>query len=136
MYRRWSGNCLGGRKMLRLSSILILFLYVQSAFACWKLEGSLGIDGETWKMSSKIEHDKEYIFPMGPFIFKLTVFQDKTIKNLQSVKYVVQEKKGTTLSLVTSGEEEEVEAGKSKEIYAKGEEGQPHSLIILKLTDI
>lgn len=122
--------------MLRNCLFITLVLISQSALGCWKLEGSLGIDGETWNMSSKVEPGKEYIFPMGSFIFKVTINRDESGKKYNKIRYTIQQKKGTTLSLVTSGEEEEVEAGKTKEIYAKGEEGQPHSLINIKLTDI
>lgn len=107
-----------------------------SALACWKIEGSVGIDGETYKLNQKVDHDKEYIVPMGTFIFKMTVSMSKENKKLKNMKYVMQEKKGTNLILVTSGEEEDIEVGKTKEIYAKGEEGQPHTVLTIKLSDI
>lgn len=100
--------------------------------ACWKVEGSFAVDGETWKINQKFDHNKEYVMPMGPYIVKMTVKPGKT----QTLVYVVQEKKGTNLVLVTKGEEEEIKAGQSRDIFAKGEEGQPNSIITVKLTDI
>lgn len=98
------------------------------------MEGSFAVDGETWKIDNKVEHNKEHIFPAGNFIVKLTVKpQDK---KLNTVSWVVHEKKGNSLVLVTKGVEEDVVAGKTREIYAKGEEGQPNSIIIITLKDI
>lgn len=98
------------------------------------MEGSFAVDGETWKIDNKIEHNKEHIFPAGTFIVKLTVKpQDK---KLNTLSWVVHEKKGNSLVLVTKGDEEDIEAGKTREIYAKGEEGQPNSIIIVKLKEL
>lgn len=132
MYWCRSGNrTLGGKMLIKLFTILIL-TFSLSALACWKVEGSLAVDGETWKLNQKIEHGKEYIFPMGTFILKMTF---KSGKN-PTLVYVVQEKKGTKLTLVTQGEEEELKVGESRDVYAKGEEGQPNSIITVKLTNI
>ena len=103
-----------------------------NAFACLKVDGSLAIDGETWKINQKFEHNKEYIFPMGPFILKMTIKPGKT----QTLNYVVQEKKGTSLILVTRGSENDLKISESRDIYAKGEEGQPNSIITVELTNI
>jgi hypothetical protein len=98
------------------------------------MEGSFAVDGETWKIDNKVEHNKEHIFPAGNFIVRLTVKpQDK---KLNSLSWTVHERKANSLVLVTKGTEEDIEAGKSREIYAKGEEGQPNSIIIVKLTNI
>lgn len=105
-----------------------------SAFACWKVEGTFAVDGETWKLNNKFEHNKEYIFPMGTFIVKLTMKPGKDQK--QTLLYTVQEKKGATLTLVTQGEERGIKVGRDTEIFAKGEEGQPNSIITVKLTNI
>lgn len=113
--------------------LTLLFLaFSLNAFACWKVEGSLAVDGETWKLNQKFDHNKDYIFPMGPFILKMTIKPGKT----QTLVYVVQEKKGTSLTLITQGEEEEIKVGESRDIYAKGEKGQPNSIITVKLTNI
>lgn len=132
MYRSWPGNRPVGGKMLTKFLTIAFLTFSLNAFACWKVEGSLSVDGESWKLNQKIEHNKEYIFPMGTFILKMTVKPGKT----QKLVYVVQEKKGTTLTLVTKGEEEEIKVGESRDIYAKGEEGQPNSIITVKLTNI
>ena len=112
---------------------IVALLFSLSAMACWKVEGSLGVDGETYKIDQKIEHNKEYIFTMGVFIFKMTIVPGKT--KTYTLRYVVQEKKGTTLTLITSGEDEVTEAA-LKEIFAKGEPNQPNTIITLKLIPI
>ena len=105
-----------------------------NVFACWLVEGSLAVDGETFKFTQKIEHKKEYLFPLGNFILKLTLTpQDK---KKTSVKYLVQEKKGIKLDLVTKGDEENLKENIKRDIFARGEEGQPNSIITLKLINI
>ncbi len=116
--------------------LLGLILPMNFALACWKLEGSLAIDGETWKINSKIDHDKEYIFPMGVFILKLMITRDQSNKKFHTINYAIHEKKGASVLPITIGEEEEVELDKSKQIYAKGGEGRPHSIITIKLKDL
>lgn len=122
--------------MLRNILITTSLFFSLHALACWKLEGTVGIDGETYKLNQKVDHDKEYIIPMGSFIFKMTVLTNKENKKFKDIKYAVQEKKGTNLILVTKGEEKEIEVGKTKEIYAKGEDGQPHTVLTINLLDI
>lgn len=110
--------------------LFLMLFFSFSAMACWKVEGSLGVDGETYKIEQKIEHNKEYIFPMGVFIFKMKIITGKS--KTHSLKYVVEEKKGTTLTLITKGEDEVTEEA-LKEIFAKGEPNQPNTIITLKL---
>lgn len=120
--------------MLKLFSLFFgLFLSLE-VLACWKIEGSFAVDGETWKINQKIEHNKEYIIPAGTFIFKFSV--ESIDKKNKRLNYAVHEKKGTNLTLVTKGDEDNILIGKEREIFAKGEENQPNSIIIIKLTDI
>lgn len=133
MYRRWSGNCCIGGKMLKIL-IVILSLFTFSAFACWHVEGSLAVDGEVFRFQQKVEHKKEYLFPLGNFILKFTLYpQDK--KNTM-MKYLVQEKKELKLLTVTMGEEENLKENLKRDIFAKGEEGQPNSIITVKFKNI
>ncbi len=104
-----------------------------SAFACWRAQGSFAVDGETFKIDQKIEHSKEYLFPGGKFILKFTVTAGK--KKVHNMKFTLEEKKGVTLTTVTTGEEE-IEENRSNDIYAKGLPGQANSIITLKLTSI
>jgi hypothetical protein len=120
--------------MLRTLFILSLLTFTLNAFACWKVDGSFAADGDTWKISQKFDHNKEYAFPMGSFIVRLTLRPAKD--KLQTLSYIVEEKKGTTLTLVTKGEEEGIKVGESRDIFAKGEEGQPNTIITVKLTHI
>lgn len=134
MYWSWSGNRSFGGKMLKKLFLVSLILVSVNAFACWKVEGSFAVDGETWKINNKFDHGKDYSFPMGTFILtlKLRTEKDKT----QTLIYKVQEKKGINLTLVNEGEEEAIKVGETREVYAKGKEGQPNSIIIVKLTEI
>lgn len=133
MYWRGPRDRSVGGKMLKILSILTLFISL-NAFPCWKVEGSFAVDGETWKIDQKFDHGKIYSLPMGPFIVNLSIKSEKN--KTQTLTYNVQEKKGTTLTLVTKGEEEGIIESKSREIFAKGEEGQPNSIIIVKLKNI
>lgn len=118
-------------KKLFLASLLLISV---NALACWKVDGSFAVDGDTWKINNKFDHGKEYSFPMGTFILTLKVRTEKD--KSQTLVYKVQEKKGTTLTLVTEGEEEALKVGESRDVYAKGKEGQPNSIITVKLTNI
>lgn len=134
MYWGWPGNRSFGGKMLKKIFFTTLLLISVNAFACWKVEGSFAVDGETWKINNKFDHGKDYSFPMGSFILtmKFRTEKDKT----QTFVYKVQEKKGINLTLVNEGEEEAIKVGETREVYAKGKEGQPNSIIIVKLTEI
>jgi hypothetical protein len=112
---------------------LMLIIASFSALACWKVEGTVGVDGETYQIHQKFDHGKEYLFPMGAFILKMTLKPGKEKKH--QVNYVLHEKKGVTLTLVTKGEDE-ISEDKTEEIFAKGEEGQPNTIITLKLKHI
>ena len=134
MYRRGPRNRSIGGKMLKTFIILFTLFVSLSAFACWKAEGTFAVDGETWKFNQKFDHNKEYSFPMGTFILNLKLVPLKG--GMSTLVYSASEKKGTKLTLVTKGEEEEIKPGTEREIYAKGEEGQPNSIITIKLTNI
>jgi hypothetical protein len=113
--------------------ILSFFFITSTALACWKVEGSFSVDGETWKINNKLDHQQEHIMPFGNFIVKIMVKpQDK---KLNTLIYIVHERKNNNLVLVSKGEED-IEAGKARDIFAKGEQGQPNSIITIKLTNI
>lgn len=120
--------------MLRKILVLSLLTFSFNAFACWQVDGSLAVDGETFKFNQKIEHKKEYLFPLGNFILRFTLYQ--VDKNNSTMKYVVEEKKNLKLQLITKGEEENIKENVKRDIFAKGEEGQPNSIITVKLRNI
>lgn len=133
MYRSWSGyRCLGG-KMLKKSIALLGLLLSFNLFACWNVEGEVAVDGETYKINQKFVHNKEYSLPMGSFIFSLKIVPGKS--KTHEIKYKLVEKKKLSLVLITQGDDEITEKTQ-KEIFAKGEEGQPNSIITIKITDI
>jgi len=130
---RGPGNRIIGGEMLRTFFILATLFFSLSALACWRAEGNFAVDGETYKFNQKIEHNKEYTFPNSNFILSMTV---KPVSKTESlVNYKIEEKKGLKLVLITSGKEE-VKNEKQSDIFAKGEEGQPNSIISIKLNKI
>lgn len=132
MYRRWSGHSPIGGKMLKILFSLLICLPV---FACTgvNVEGKLAVDGQTWKLNQNFTLEREQSIPLGPYILTMTVSHSgKDYK----AKYKLEEKKPAKLVLVTQGEEDEIDLAKSRDIMAKGEEGQPHSIITLKLNHL
>lgn len=133
----WCGpghSSIGGA-MLKIFLIGLTLLLTLPALACFRMQGDVAVDGETFKIDQKLEHDKQYTLPMGSFIFNLKLTKFKDSKTKHHVKFSLHEKKGTKLILVTDGEED-LEETKSRELYAKGKEGQPNSIINFKLTNI
>lgn len=133
MYWRRSGNRSIGRAMLKKIFLLTTLLLSFNALACWKVEGELAVDGESWKINQKFIHNKDYSFPMGTFILTLSIKPGE--KNNHQLKYSLMEKKGITQVLVTKGEDV-VSEKETEEIFAKGVEGQPNSIITIKITNI
>jgi len=119
--------------MLKLITFTFIALFSFSSFACWRAEGSFAVDGETYKFSQKVEHEKEYKFPGGNFILSFTL--KPLNKKVTAIKYKIEEKKKMQLVLVTLGDEE-ISNEKSNDVFAKGEEGQPNSIITIKLNKI
>lgn len=132
MYRCRSGDRGVGGKMLKF---IFLFLVSFPALACLgvNIDGKLAVDGETYKFNRTVKLAHEEIIPAGPYIISVTVTHPE---GGLLMKYKVEEKKGTTLTLITKGEEEEIEVGTSRDIMAKGEPKQPNSIITVKLKDI
>ena len=114
---------------------LSIFLISFPAIACLgvNLDGKLAVDGQTWKMNQTLTFGREHAFRMGPYILSLTVTHSKTDF---LVKYKVEEKLKNKLILITHGEEGEIDLNSSRDIMAKGLEGQPNSIITLQLRDI
>lgn len=134
MHRGWSRDRPFGGKMLKHFFLAALMMVSMETFACWKVEGSFAVDGESWKIDQKFDYDKEYLFPMGSFILKLMLKKGQA--NTSNLAYTVQEKKGTSLTLVTKGIEEDIKEKEKRDIFAKGEEGQPNSIISIRLISI
>lgn len=119
--------------LVRIFSLFILAFSLE-AFACWQVDGSLAVDGETFKFNQKVEHKKEYAFPLGNFILRFTL--NPVDKVNTTMNYIVEDKKNLKLVLITKGEEEGIKEKVSRDIFAKGEEGQPNSIITIKLRKI
>ncbi len=132
MYRSRSGHCPIGGKMLKF---LFLFMISFPALACLgvNVDGKLAVDGQTWKINQTLTFGREHAFRMGPYILSMTVTHSKTDF---LVKYKVEEKQKNKIVMVTQGEEGEIDLNSSRDIMAKGLEGQPNSIITLQLRDI
>jgi hypothetical protein len=115
-----------------LIRFLLLFFFTTSAWACWRMEGKLAIDGESWTFDQKVKHDKTYSLPAGSFIFNF-----KLIKKAEDIlfSYNVSEKKNNNLVLVSKGEEN-LKLDQTKDIFSKGESNQPNSIITIKIRNI
>jgi hypothetical protein len=120
--------------MLKKISTIFFLLFSINAFPCWIAEGTFTTDGEVWKFNQKIEHNKEYIIPAGEFAVHLVLVEKN--KKPDILKYEIKQKKGLKLELISKGEEEELELNKVRDIFAKGEEGKPNSIITIKLSKI
>jgi hypothetical protein len=114
---------------------LLLLLVSSSAWACWSIDLNLGIDGEDYKFQQKIDHDKKYSLHLGSYILNLKLIKNKNKNKTINFEYKLEERKEKKLIIITQGEEE-IAINVKKEIYAKGEENQPHSIITLKLSPL
>jgi hypothetical protein len=111
--------------------LLLACILPFSAFANWKIDLSLGVDGQTWKTDQAIfEEGKEKAFDFGTHKIKLTIKKSKQQAGLD-VTYLVEEKKGNNMVVINKGSDIIEDKG-TGEIYAKGEPNQPHSVITLK----
>jgi hypothetical protein len=119
--------------MLKIILSLVLLFNVNSLFACWRLNGSFALDGETWKIHHKFKDNEEFFLTAHEFILTLSLVE-KENKPLK-LRYKINHKQGITLSLVSEGEEE-LHEKKSQDIYIKGGKGYPHSIITVKLKKI
>jgi hypothetical protein len=120
--------------MLKKITTIFVLLFSINAFSCWVVEGSFSTDGEVWKFNQKFEHNKEYIIPAGEFAVHLVLVEKN--KKPDILRYEIKQKKGLKLELISKGEEEELELNKVRDIFAKGEEGKPNSIITIKLSKI
>ncbi|MFL5783061.1 MAG: hypothetical protein ACJ76H_00545 [Bacteriovoracaceae bacterium] len=115
--------------------ILFLFFITFPALACsgFLVEGKLSVDGQNWKFNRKFKLGQEEMVPAGPYIVSMTFTYPE---NGYRAKYKIEEKKGTSLVLITRGEEDDLVTGKSRDIFARGETGQPNSIITVQLKEI
>ncbi len=113
----------------------LLVLLSLPTWACWSLQGSYAVDGQSWKFSNKVDHHQDYLFSTGPYHIKIRL-EPGEIKKSLTVTYEIHERKADKLILVTKGEEEEVIPSRQTEIFAKGEAGQPNTILTLRLRNI
>lgn len=121
--------------MLRIFWIIICLAFTLEAFACLRVEGSFAIDGETMKLDQKTEIGREYSLPFNDFILSFTFHPDPKSSKAFNFRYKVEERTSKKLEMVSLGEED-IKVGEKREIYAKGLEKKPHSIIDLKLSEI
>ncbi len=108
-----------------MKTIVFLFTLFPFYAMALTLAGQVSIDGEDFEFKKKISLGKESVFPMNSFLYKVTVIR------LENKKYQAKFNLFEKDKLVTKGEE--FITGEGKYIYAKGEQGQPNSIITLKI---
>jgi hypothetical protein len=121
--------------MLKSILIFILVLLSLPTLACLRIEGKVGVDGQTYKLDQKLDLNQEYNMAMGSFLFAFRLGPDPKVMNQYIFKYRLEERKNNKLVKVSEGDEE-VGTTRSHEIFAKGEEGQPNSIITVKFSEI
>lgn len=112
--------------------IAILVTFPALACSGFLMKGKLAVDGQSWKIERRMKLGQEEIMPAGPYIVSMTFSYPESSYR---VRYKVEEKIGNALTLVTTGEEDDLRMGKSRDIMARGEKGQPHSILTLELQD-
>ena len=111
--------------------ILALFTLPLIASAEWKADLSFGVDGDTWNQQQVVfTPGKETAILFSRHQLKLSLLRNKQEGGVD-VTYLVQEKKNNTFVVVAKGTEN-IDDKKQSEIFAKGEPGQPNSIITLK----
>lgn len=114
-------------KALLLTALLSPYI----AFANWRIDLTLAVDGETWRADQVLFEDgKEKAFDFGRHLMKLMIQKSKEEKGLD-VTYLIQEKRGSLKVILNKGTEN-IEENTKADIYAKGEPNQPNSVITFK----
>lgn len=93
------------------------------------------MDGEDLRISQKTELGKEYSLPFQGFILSFALHPIPKSSKSFNFKYKVEERAKKSLEMVSLGEEE-INIGEKRQIYAKGLERKPNSILDLKLTEI
>lgn len=90
-----------------------IFLFALSfvslnALACWKIEGSLSVNGESVVINQKFNHDKTYSFQAKNYLFHVKIPSTfdlpenmNNAKNGHLIEIQVQQKEGTKIREVT-----------------------------------
>lgn len=113
--------------MKYLFAFLCLFPLV--AFANWKADVTLAVDGETFESKALAFSSGNVLnVKLGTYSVKLTLKEIKGEKNLD-VTYLVEQTSPKPV-LVNKGSDLIGSSG-SNDIYAKGETGQPNTIITL-----
>jgi hypothetical protein len=121
--------------MLRLFWISLCLLFSLESFACLRLEGSFSVDGETMKIDQKTVMGQEYSMPFNNFILSFTFHPNPKSAKAFNFRYKVEERSASKLEMVSLGEDD-IRIGQKRQIYAKGLEKKPHSIIDLKINEI
>lgn len=117
-------------KLFLLSALLLS----SNAFACWNIKAVLSVNSKEVLVDQKIEHDKTYSFPTGPYIFHVKVPTGKRAAG-HLINVSVVERKGLTLSQVSTAELI-AETGKEVLMTQLDQETQQQTSIKLTLTEI
>lgn len=126
-------------KYLALALSLISF----SALACWNLKADLQTGSDKVSFNQKMEHDKTYSIPAGPYVFHIKMPSQKNYPpkipgkpGAHLVLITVEEKQGMSISQVAAGSML-VNSGKEATMTVSNQENSAlESKFTVKLTEI
>lgn len=114
--------------------LLATLLLTTNAFACWNMKAVFSVDSQEVLVDQKIEHDKTYSFPAGPYIFHVKIpTGKKTSEKLVNIEVV--EKNGIHLTPVSKAELITV-TGKETAVTQLDQKTNQLTSMKLTLTDI
>lgn len=112
---------------------LVLLFFSLSANACWKVEGNLGINGDSVEIAQKFTHDKTYSFQAKNYLFHVKI--PKGSKDTHLIEIKVQQKDGVRL-LEVAQEKMLVKSGNEATMTKEDAETKTISSFTFKITDI
>lgn len=115
-----------------MKALLLAFLtFPAMSMTQWKADLGLSIDGENLKREKIVFNPgKENTIELSRYQLKLSLQKNKQEGGVD-VTYSLQEKKAKDMVIIARGTEN-IDDSKAAEIYAKGETGQPNSIITFK----
>lgn len=115
---------------------ILLALISVNAFACWKMEGMIDVNGVRVNINQKIDHDKTYTFSSGKHLFHVMIPSSyKGKKNAHMVEMNVEKKDGTIMKQIAQGKVI-VLAGNEATMIKHDEKTGDHTIFTVKLTEI
>lgn len=108
---------------------LMLALNLQLAQAGRQIKGEVSVDGEDLPFQQEVQLEKEYSLTLKSYTLNFTIFPAKD-KDKFKLNYTLKEKN----VFITIGTDT-LTMSKAKRIYAKGEQGQPNTILTFHLNE-